>query len=137
MLDIYQFMPYSKKHTDNTMFYGAEPFLFKLAKEQRNNPTRAEQFLWEYLKNNKLGVKFRRQHPVFKYIADFYCHELRLIIEVDGDYHRDSVQTEYDEFRSEDINDFGIKVIRFNNEQVLNDIQLVINQIKQEIILLK
>ena len=119
------------------MFYGAEPFLFKLAKEQRNNPTRAEQFLWEYLKNNKLGVKFRRQHPVFKYIADFYCHELRLIIEVDGDYHRDSVQTEYDEFRSEDINDFGIKVIRFNNEQVLNDVKLVINQIKQEIILLR
>ena len=117
------------------MFYGAEPFLFKLAKELRNNPTLAEQKLWNHLKNNQLGIKFRRQHPVFKYIADFYCHKLKLIIEVDGDYHRDSNQKEYDEFRSSDLNDLGIKVIRFHNEQVLNDLKSVIKQIKQEIIL--
>lgn len=115
------------------MFYGAEPVIFKYAKELRNNPTQAEQILWEYLKNKQLGAKFRRQHPISNYIADFYCHKLRLVIEIDGDYHADVEQMRYDKFRSEELEKFEIKVIRFSNKQVLNDIEFVLKQLKQEI----
>ncbi len=134
---IYNPMPFSKNPTENTMFYGAEPTIFEYAKVLRKNPTIAEQTLWRYLNKRRLGVKFRRQHPIFKYIADFYCHKLRLVIEVDGDYHLDFNQGEYDKFRTEDLSEFGIKVVRFTNEQVLNDIEPVLEQIKNKISLLK
>ncbi len=126
-----------KKLTDDSMFYGAEPIIFEYAKALRKVPTRAERVLWKHLNKNKLGVKFRRQHPVSRYIADFYCHRLKLVIEIDGDYHLDSVQGEYDKFRTEDLREFGIKVIRFTNNQVLSNIESVLNQIKNEIFLLK
>jgi len=115
------------------MHYGADPILFRYAKQLRNNPTRAEEILWKYLKGNQLGVKFRRQHPISGYIADFYCHKFRLVIEVDGDYHFDSEQRKYDKFRSEDMEEFGIKVIRFTNDEVLHNTESVIEQIKNEL----
>jgi cyclase len=69
------------------MFYGALPLIFERADGLRKNPTEEEKILWERLKAKKLGVKFRRQHPIWNYIADFYCHELKLVIEVDGSIH--------------------------------------------------
>jgi cyclase len=92
-------MSLSKKYTEDSMFYGAAPYLFRYAKKLRNNPTKAESLLWDKLKQKQLGFKFRRQHPVYKYIADFYCHKLKLIIEIDGDYHNETYQKEYDIFR--------------------------------------
>ena len=72
------------------MFYGASNLIFENAKLLRNRLTLSESLLWEYLSNKQLGVKFRRQHPISRYIADFYCHEVKLIIELDGSIHNQS-----------------------------------------------
>ena len=115
------------------MFYGAQPIIFEQAKKLRKNPTRAEQKLWERLNKNQLGVKFRRQHSVYKYIADFYCHKLKLVIEIDGEYHLESEQKKHDKYRAEDLNVFVINTLRFTNNQVLNNIELVLFNITKEI----
>jgi len=123
-----------KKIDDNSMWKGASPDIFSKAKKLRNQMTEAETLLWERLKSNQLlGYKFRRQHPISRYIADFYCHKLNLIIELDGGYHTQSDQIKKDKERTEDLNFQGVKVIRFTNDAVLNDIDLVISKI-QEII---
>lgn len=106
------------------MFYGALPILFELAKELRNNQTEAEIFLWENLGYlQRLNVRFKRQHPILYFIADFYCHKAKLIIEVDGGYHNIPEQYLYDTNRDSELEELGIKVIRFTNKQVLNDIK--------------
>ena len=78
------------------MFNEANPLVFELAKELRRNMTDAEMVLWGYLKAGINGLKFRRQHPIGIYIADFYCHKLKLIIEVDGNIHDKKEIKEYD-----------------------------------------
>jgi very-short-patch-repair endonuclease len=115
------------------MFFGAPPYLFRYAKELRSNPTETEKILWEELKNKRLGMKFRRQHPIADYIVDFYCHSLKLVIEIDGGYHLDRDQKEYDHYRAEDLSGFGIVIIRFTNSQVKNDLDKVIKEIKKQI----
>ncbi|MBN2614826.1 MAG: endonuclease domain-containing protein [Bacteroidales bacterium] len=117
------------------MFFGAPPYLFQYAKELRIHPTKAEKLLWEKLKNKQLGVKFRRQHPVADYIVDFYCHNLKFAIEIDGGYHFVKDQNEYDQYRAKDLSELGIKIIRFFNSQIENDIEEVIIKIKQQIAL--
>ena len=69
------------------MFYEATPLIFERAKELRHDPTRTEVILWSYLRKKPYGYKFRRQHPIGPFIADFYCHSLKLVIEVDGNIH--------------------------------------------------
>jgi len=70
------------------MFYGASPLIFERAKELRKRMTETENILWNALRRkNRKGYKFRRQHPMSTYIADFYCHQLKLVIEIDGGYH--------------------------------------------------
>ena len=113
------------------MFYGATPEIFGYARKLRNNPTKAEKVLWDRLKRKQLGVKFRRQHPIYLYIADFYCHENKLVVEVDGDYHLYKRQKEKDELREEDIKYFGIEIIRFTDEEVLEKTDEVIEKIKR------
>ncbi len=72
------------------MHYGASHLIFKRAEELRNFCTPEEEIVWIYLSGNKLGVKFRRQHPLLFYLADFYCHEVKLVIEIDGSVHNKS-----------------------------------------------
>lgn len=86
--------------------------------------------MWQFLKANKLGVRFKRQHPIWLYIADFYCHELKLVIEVDGSIHNLKEVMEHDKIREEDIVALGIKVIRLNNTEIRTDIENVIEKIK-------
>ena len=118
------------KHIDMSMFYNAKPTIFEKAKILRSNMTYAEMKLWEMLKKKQvLGLRFRAQHPIHIFIADFYCHSLKIVIEVDGNVHDIPEQKEYDIGREAEINQFGIKVIRFTNNQVLNDIDMVIDQI--------
>ena len=74
-------------HRRHNMHYGASKVIFQKAKELRKFPTHEEEIIWGYLCRNKLGVKFRRQHPIFLYIVDFYCHSLKLVIEIDGGIH--------------------------------------------------
>lgn len=106
--------------------------LVQHAKLNRKAPTDAERLLWINLRNRKLGDKFRRQHPVGKYIPDFVCLEKRLIIEVDGDYHTTGQQNELDEERTFELEQkYLFKVLRFSNEEVLTDIVNVLNKIRE------
>jgi very-short-patch-repair endonuclease len=92
--------------------------------------TEAETLLWQRLKNRKLnGLKFRRQHPLHLYIADFYCHEKRLVIEIDGGIHNRKHVQEHDENRSAELDRLGITIIRFTNEQVIQNIDKVLEEI--------
>ena len=115
------------------MFYGAAPYVFRFAEELRRKQTSSEKILWEAINGKKLGVKFRRQHPIRNYIADFYCHEKKLVIEIDGNYHLEIDQKEYDKYRSDDIEELGISVIRFTNDEVITDIESVVSKIKLHI----
>jgi chorismate synthase len=100
------------------------------AKENRKSPTKAEEFLWEQLRNRKIqNLKFRRQHPIEGYIADFVCLEKKLVVEVDGGYHDDEEQKKIDEFRTLTLQSNGYKLIRFRNEEVLNKIGWVLEEI--------
>jgi imidazole glycerol-phosphate synthase subunit HisF len=112
------------------IFYGAVKPIFARAEELRKNPTEAEKLLWKHLKANRLGVRFKRQHPVWMYIADFYCHELKLVVEVDGSIHSVKEVMENDIIRQEDIISLGIKVIRFTNAEIRTNINNVIERIQ-------
>ena len=101
------------------------------AKEHRKNPTEAESIVWEYLRAKKLNHKFRRQHPIGKFIVDFVCIERKLIVEIDGKIHEK--QLEEDAIRTEQLNELGFKVIRYTNEQVISEIDKVIDSIKAEL----
>ncbi|WP_353077042.1 DUF559 domain-containing protein [Flavobacterium sp.] len=103
--------------------------LKELQKENKKNSTQAESILWENLRNKNIKYKFRRQHIIDIFIADFICLEKKLIIEVDGGYHNTLEQREADELRTQILNEIGFKVIRFTNEQVVGDIDNVINRI--------
>jgi cyclase len=111
------------------MFYGASNLLFQKARELRENMTQAELVLWEYLRQHPLGFKFRRQHPVGIYIVDFYCHKLKLVIEVDGSVHGEKEVREADAERQRQLELDGLKVIRFTNEEILKTKETVIEKI--------
>lgn len=104
---------------DRNMFYGARPHIFQKAKALRNNMTDAEKMLWSRLSRKQLGYRFKAQHPIDIFIADFYCHELKLVVELDGGIHDASEQKTYDEGRTSELEAFGIKVIRFTNHEIL------------------
>jgi very-short-patch-repair endonuclease len=113
------------------LFHGANPKLFEFSQVLRRNQTEAEDIIWQCLRNRKiLNFKFRRQHPVHHYIADFYCHEAKLIIEIDGGIHNNPENQEYDNNRSNELKDIGITVIRFKNEEVNGNLDEVLNRIK-------
>lgn len=114
------------------MYYGAKPELFRLALRMRNKPTEAEKNLWRYLKAlRREGFIFRRQHPIDFFNADFYCHKVKLVIEVDGEIHDEVHVQEYDDSRSGELERFGIKVIRFKNEEIINNQGHVIAEIQK------
>ncbi len=99
----------------------SSPMQYELAKNMRKGHTEAEAALWEVLRNNTTGEKFRRQHPIDTYIVDFVCLQKRLIVEVDGNYHENVEQKMYDENRTSILNEIGFEVIRFSNEEVLQN----------------
>ena len=103
------------------------------AKTNRSNMTDAERLLWHYLRQEQLGVRFRRQHVIGDYIVDFICLKQRLIIEIDGGYHNDIVQQQEDRIRQNRLESMDYKVIRFTNEEVFYNIETVISTIKGNI----
>lgn len=131
------FLKFFESYFMGNMFYGASQFIFKRAEELRKNQTADEKLLWLHLKSKQLGVRFKRQHPIWNYIADFYCHELKLVIELDGPVHNLKIVLENDKVREEDIRSFGIMVIRFNNSEIRTQFDNVIDKIKEIIKVLK
>jgi very-short-patch-repair endonuclease len=113
------------------LFKGANSKLFEFSKTLRKTQTDAEEIIWQSLRNRKiLGFKFRRQHPLDKYIADFYCYEAKLIVEIDGGIHNKNENQEYDKNRSYELEEMGITVIRFTNEMVNSDLAKVLSDIR-------
>jgi len=111
------------------MFYGAKRIIFQNACELRKEMTPAEKVLWNRLNKSQLGVRFKAQHPIDIFIADFYCHKYKLIVEVDGEIHLS--QKEDDENRTAELERFGLTVIRFTNDEVLNNVEKVVEEIKK------
>jgi very-short-patch-repair endonuclease len=125
-------MVYLGKSVERDMYFGAKPDLFKLAKEMRKNPTQSERVLWNILRKYRIkGFLFRQQHPIYIFIADFYCHKIKLVVEVDGDVHFNDESQEHDDGRTGEMEKFGIKVIRFTNEQVLYNQDNILEQINE------
>ena len=117
-----------KRTVVRTMFYNAYPEIFRKAEVLRKNMTDAEKILWERLRKKQLGLRFKTQHPIERFIADFYCHKAKLVIELDGKIH--DFQKEYDSGREAELEKYGLKIIRFTNDEVLNNIDWVIEKIK-------
>ncbi|SCW55099.1 cyclase [Mucilaginibacter sp. NFR10] len=115
------------------MFLGADRLVFQNAEALRYRMTVAEELLWEQLKGKRLGVKFRRQHPLGIYIADFYCHQHKLIIELDGSIHNLPDVIQNDIVRQNNLVSDGLKVLRFTNDQVLNNLEKVLENINTQI----
>ncbi len=96
----------------------------------RKEATESEKILWKYLRREQLGARFLRQYGIGFYIVDFYCPFKKLIIEIDGGYHKQKEVREYDEERTQIMEGLGLSLCRFTNEQVLSDIDGVCDEIK-------
>jgi very-short-patch-repair endonuclease len=109
-------------------------YLKERRKQLRNNLTPPEARLWSVLKGKKLsGAKFRRQHSITNYIVDFYCPKFKLVIEVDGKTHLEPTIAEKDVIRDHFLNQIGFKVLRFTNEEIMNQLDNVIREIENEL----
>ncbi|MCA9920176.1 MAG: endonuclease domain-containing protein [Anaerolineales bacterium] len=98
-----------------------DPKILKHAREMRREPTEPERRLWQKLRRKQLdGYKFRRQHPIGRFIVDFYCHEAKLVVEVDGDSH--AFQEAYDAARTAWLEAQGLRVLRFDNQTVMKNL---------------
>ena len=123
----------NRKDLLNTDFHlPYNPRLVERAKEFRKNMTPAEKRLWNhYLK--KFRYRVLRQRPIDNFIVDFYCAELKLVIEIDGDSHFTNDGKTYDLERTTNLEGYGLRVIRFTNNEVLNNIERVCQQIEKTI----
>src|SRR5688572_13303423 len=116
------------------MFEGASHIIFENAKHLRKNMTDAEKVLWTYLRTGINGLKFRRLHPIGFYIADFYCHKAKLIVEIDGSIHIKKEVKENDEKRQKELESWGYFTVRFTNQQVLKERDDVVKKITEQIL---
>jgi very-short-patch-repair endonuclease len=121
-------MPRKRHHTHRTSDKGTIAF----AKELRRNKTTAEKLLWKHLRRKELeGFRFRQQHPIGPYIVDFYCDEAGLVVELDGGIHLDAEQRQKDWVRDRSMNDHGLTVLRFENREIIDDIDRVLGAIRR------
>ena len=105
-------------------------YVIQIAKKLRQNMTDSEKVLWSKIRKKQLnGLRFRRQHPIGRYIADFYCNELKLIVELDGNVHEK--RKEYDENRNRFLEAGGYTVLRICNDEIENSIDDVLEKIKK------
>jgi very-short-patch-repair endonuclease len=119
------------------MYYEEEKELFRKGRKLRNNATVAEKFLWSEIRLRKIhGYKFRRQFPLLGYIVDFYCHNLKLVIEVDGPVHDEESARIYDAKRDKLLKINGYNVLRFSNYDVLENLHSTVDTIKNHVLAL-
>ncbi|MBR08649.1 MAG: DNA methylase [Rickettsiales bacterium] len=107
------------------------PKLKELARQLRNNSTKSEIRLWQYLKGKQMmGYDFHRQKPLLNFIADFYCYELKLVIELDGYTHQFEEVIAKDEMKQDELEEIGLTVLRFDDAEVMKDINNVLRTIE-------
>jgi very-short-patch-repair endonuclease len=110
------------------------PEIVRRARELRKSGTRVEELLWKAIRSGQLGgYKFRRQHPIGDFVADFYCAEMRLIIEIDGGRHDELEVHARDEARTKMLEATGHRVVRIANEEILNGLQQVLRKLMREL----
>ena len=127
-------MAYLGRSVDQPCFFRASPEIKERAKALRKRMTTYEKILWQVLRKNRLRYfYFRRQHPISRFIVDFYCHDLRLVIEIDGGYHASAEQQENDSNRTAEMENFGLKILRFTNKEVIENIRKVAREIEDEV----
>ena len=115
------------------MHFGAGKKTFQFAAMLRKNMTPAEKYLWKHLRLNALGFKFRAQHPLYRYVVDFYCHKIKLVIEADGSIHSIKEVQLNDKDREQQIISLGLHIIRFDNETIMQNIQFVLDSVLRKI----
>ena len=106
-------------------------YVVERARQLRKGATATEEMLWDCLRDRRLGrAKFRRQHPFGRYIADFYCPEARLVIELEGGVHNLAPQREYDAIRQEVITQQGVRILTFQNAEIISDRDATLSKIR-------
>ncbi len=127
-------MAYLGKSIDRGFYYGSRREILNRARSLRNAMTPIENILWNHIRKKRLsGIIFRRQHPIGQFIVDFYCHEAKLVIEIDGSIHDSDENKEHDENRTYELEKSGLKVIRFKNEEITDNIDEVLKILQNEI----
>ena len=106
-----------------------DPHLVEVARHLRNESTKAEVYFWKALKNSKIGYKFVRQNPILHYIADFYCHELKVAVEIDGSSHDGETAASRDQKRDDDFMVLGIRVVRIDDALVKRNPYAALQQV--------
>ena len=120
------------KRIERPIYFDASVEIIRRAAILRKNTTETEQLLWARISKKQLdGLHFRRQHPIGKFIVDFYCHEKLLVIELDGGVHNKAEIAERDEGREIELSKKGLKIIRFTNEEVLSNVDFIVSKIKE------
>jgi very-short-patch-repair endonuclease len=127
-------MVYLIKSINRDFYYGAGKEIVKRARLLRTTLTPSENILWSHIRKKRLSkMIFRRQHPIGPFIVDFYCHEAKLVIEIDGNIHDSQENKEHDENRTFELEKLGLKVIRFKNEAIKGNIMDVLEILQKEI----
>jgi very-short-patch-repair endonuclease len=121
------------RHDGKPVTVPYNPNLKRASQLLRTGMTEAEKHLWQRLKLKHLGCMFYRQKPIGDYIVDFYCPKARLVIEVDGDYHKEPETQSSDGLRENVMRQLGIKTLRFKNVDVLSDTESVVEKIKESL----
>ena len=116
------------------MFFDADPLVFERANYLRNHLTDTEMKLWGFLRTNPMGYTFRRQHPIGIYIVDFYCYQIKLVIEADGNIHDQLNIQQPDKERQQSLESDGLQVIHFSNNEILKRTEYVIEHINDLLI---
>jgi very-short-patch-repair endonuclease len=133
--NIFLFLVYHSskmKFTERPFIHNASPEIIKRAADLRCNTTPAEKALWQRINKSQLyGLRFKSQHPIGKFIVDFYCPKLFLVIEIDGEVHNKPEVAERDEGREHELKNYGLKVLRFSNEEVLSNLENVVEKIRE------
>jgi len=128
-LDLYSYL--MKENINLPLYYGASVEIFRRAEVLRHHLTETEKLLWSKSNNKQIqGFRFGKQHPINKFIVDFYCHKAKLVIELDGEVHEQKEVAEHDKGREYILKNFGLEILRFTNKEVLNDTENVISKIQ-------
>ena len=114
--------------------YQNNPTLKDTRKFLRSEANSAEKIVWEYLRKNQLGYKFRRQFSIGNFVADFYCHELKLVVEIDGWTHESERIKLKDRIKQQFLDAKGYRVFRLTNEEVFGDPEVFLKKLKEFII---